>query len=86
MFPVFRPREWSESVGGDVLEWAKGRIKNKMVQLFSESDAVSSLRVAFPNEGHGVSCHVPPLKVPSKTLVRLVLAGVTGEDDVLHQR
>lgn len=82
---MFCPRERSRDVNGKGLDCVDSRKQLKKVQVFPESDAVSSARVAVPDRGHGVRYHVRPVKVPSQTVIHLVLAVMTGEDDVMHR-
>lgn len=81
---VFCPRKPLENVDGNALEWTEGQRQLKMVQMFPESDAVSSARVAVLVGGDGVCCHVRPVKMPSQTTTNLALAGVIGESDEVH--
>lgn len=79
-------RERSENVNGNRLEWDESREQLKTVQMFPESDAVLSARVAAGDGVQGVCCYLWLIEMASQTVVHLVLAEVTGDDDVVHQR
>lgn len=83
---MFHQRERSRNVIENGLKWAEGRKQLKKVQLLANSDAILSSREAVPDDGRGVRCHWQLVEVPSQTLSHLVLAGPTGEYDVVHQK
>lgn len=83
---MFRTKERSKDVNGSGLEFGEGGKQLETVQVFPESDAVLSAKLAGPDGVRGIRCCVRPVEVPSQTVLHLVLPVVTGQDEVVHQR